>query len=178
MLALDFAGEVIEVLSQPLRLAFHSAEGRREHTPDFLVLTRTGMWLVDVRPAELIEDKDRESFAAAAELAGAWGWHFAVAAGWRGHVPVTLDWLSSPPAGRAGGRVYDNRRAAHAPQPAPARPARLVRRDSQCPTPSEITVDRQAASWEIINTCSTTPSVYWPSNQVMSRDCLGKAARR
>ncbi|WP_234354746.1 TnsA-like heteromeric transposase endonuclease subunit [Streptomyces sp. NRRL WC-3618] len=95
LLALDFAGEVIEVLPQPLRLGFHSTQGRREHTPDFLVLTRTGMWLVDVRPAELIEDKDRESFAAAAELAGAWGWHFAVAAGWRGHVPVTLDWLSS-----------------------------------------------------------------------------------
>jgi hypothetical protein len=95
LLALDFAGEVIEVLPQPLRLAFGTMDGQRDHTPDFLVLTRTGVWLIDVRPAELIEKKDRESFAAAAELARACDWHFAVAAGWRGHVQTTLDWLSS-----------------------------------------------------------------------------------
>ncbi|WP_438289572.1 TnsA-like heteromeric transposase endonuclease subunit [Streptomyces sp. HUAS TT7] len=95
LLALDFAGEVIEVLPQPLRLVFTTVDGTREHTPDFLVLTRTGVWLIDVRPADLIEEKDRESFAPAGELAEACGWHFAVAAGWRGHVRTTLDWLSS-----------------------------------------------------------------------------------
>lgn len=120
LLALDFAGEVIEVLPQPLRLVFYTVGGQREHTPDFLVLTRTGVRLIDVRPAELIKDKDRESFAAAGELARACGRHFTVAAGWRGHVPVTLDWLSSRrrplsdplglepglPAGVAKGRTF------------------------------------------------------------------------
>jgi hypothetical protein len=38
LLALDFAGEVVKVL--PLRLVFTTVDGKREHTPDFLVLTR------------------------------------------------------------------------------------------------------------------------------------------
>ncbi|MET9395996.1 hypothetical protein [Kitasatospora sp. NPDC002965] len=39
--ALDFVGEVREILPQPLRLTFGNGDGqRREHTPDFLVLTR------------------------------------------------------------------------------------------------------------------------------------------
>ncbi|MFJ9032052.1 hypothetical protein ACIRQP_26720 [Streptomyces sp. NPDC102274] len=43
----------------------------------------------------MIKDRDRESFAAAAEMARACGWGFAVAAGWLPHVTVTLDWFSS-----------------------------------------------------------------------------------
>lgn len=69
LLTLDFAGEVFEMLPQPLRLVFGNEDGQRDHTPDFLVLTRTGVWLIDSRPADLIKEKDRESFAAAAELA-------------------------------------------------------------------------------------------------------------
>jgi hypothetical protein len=34
---LDFAGEVVDVLSQPFRLRFAVADGWREHIPDFLV---------------------------------------------------------------------------------------------------------------------------------------------
>ena len=85
LLALDFAGEVTEIVSQPARLRFGRTAGERVHTPDYLVRTSSGTWLIDVRPAELIEDKDRESFAAAAELARACGWGFAVAAGWLPH---------------------------------------------------------------------------------------------
>jgi hypothetical protein len=95
LLVLDFAGQLIEVLSQPLRFRFGVADGMRDHTPDFLALTRSGIWLIDVRPAELIEEEDRESFAAAAELARACGWRFVVAAGWREHVLTSLDWFSS-----------------------------------------------------------------------------------
>ncbi|WP_232246294.1 TnsA-like heteromeric transposase endonuclease subunit [Kitasatospora mediocidica] len=95
LLALDFAAGVIEVVSQPLRLTFFGQAGRRVHTPDFLVRTRSGVWLIDVRPARLIEGKDRESFAAAAEVARVCGWRFAVAADWRQHVTVTLDCFSS-----------------------------------------------------------------------------------
>lgn len=95
LMALDFAGEVVDVVSQPLRLSFVTADGRRDHTPDFLVKTRVGVWLIDVRPTTLIDDGDRESFAAGAELARACGWGFVVVAGWLPHVLVTLDWLSS-----------------------------------------------------------------------------------
>ncbi|MCJ1676261.1 TnsA-like heteromeric transposase endonuclease subunit [Streptomyces sp. APSN-46.1] len=95
LLALDFDAQVTEIVSQPLRICFTCAAGERDHTPDYLVRTRSGVWLIDVRPAALIKDTDRESFAAAAEMARACGWGFAVAAGWLPHVMVTLDWFSS-----------------------------------------------------------------------------------
>ena len=93
--ALDFAGQVVEVISQPLRLTFLNRSGSREHTPDFLAVTRSGVWLIDVRPADRIEDEDRESFCAAAAVAEYCGWRFAVVGGWLEHVPTALDWFSS-----------------------------------------------------------------------------------
>jgi hypothetical protein len=96
LLALDFAGDLIDVVSQPLRIRFTTRAGKaREHTPDFLAVTRSGTWLIDVRPEPLIEDKDAESFAAAAEAALACGWRYMVAARWREHVLASLDALSS-----------------------------------------------------------------------------------
>jgi hypothetical protein len=95
LLALDFAGDLVDVVSQPLRLRFGTVSKRRSHTPDFLAVTRAGIWLIDVRPEELIDEGARESFAAAAEVALACGWHYAVAARWRPHVLATLDAFSS-----------------------------------------------------------------------------------
>ena len=95
LLALDFAGELIDVVSQPLRLRFETEGKRRTHTPDFLAVTQSGIWLIDVRPEDLITEEARESFAAAAEVALACGWHYVVAARWREHVLQTLDALSS-----------------------------------------------------------------------------------
>ncbi len=95
LLALDFAGDLADVVSQPLRLRFGTAEKSREHTPDFLAVSRSGIWLIDVRPEPLIREMDRESFAAAAEVAMSCGWRYVVAAGWREHVPSALDALSS-----------------------------------------------------------------------------------
>jgi hypothetical protein len=95
LIALDFAGDLADVVSQPLRLRFGTGAGSREHTPDFLAVTGAGTWLIDVRPERLIGEADMESFAAADELAVACGWRYAVAARWRDHVPSTLDALSS-----------------------------------------------------------------------------------
>jgi hypothetical protein len=95
LLALDFAGDLVDVVSQPLRLRFGTVSKRRSHTPDFLAVTRAGIWLIDVRPEELIDEGARESFAAAAEVALACGWYYAVAARWRPHVLATLDAFSS-----------------------------------------------------------------------------------
>ncbi|MCT9113779.1 TnsA-like heteromeric transposase endonuclease subunit [Streptomyces mirabilis] len=95
LLALDFAGDLVDVVSQPMRLRFGTADKRRSHTPDFLAVTRQGVWMIDVRPESLIKEKDRESFAAAAEVALACGWHYVVVARWRDHVSSALDAFSS-----------------------------------------------------------------------------------
>ncbi|MFC4060965.1 hypothetical protein ACFOWE_21905 [Planomonospora corallina] len=46
LLALDFASDLIDVVSQPLKLRFGTATGNREHTPDFTAVTRSGVWLI------------------------------------------------------------------------------------------------------------------------------------
>jgi hypothetical protein len=97
LLALDFTGEVEEVLSQPFRLKFEAAGGETgEHVPDFLAVFRDGSrWLLDVRPAVLVKDEDAVRFAAAAEAALEAGWRYSVVAGWRPHVLSALDALSA-----------------------------------------------------------------------------------
>jgi hypothetical protein len=97
LLALDFTGEVEEVLSQPFRLKFEAAGGETgEHIPDFLAVFRDGSrWLLDVRPAVLVKDEDAVRFAAAAEAALEAGWRYSVVAGWRPHVLSVLDALSA-----------------------------------------------------------------------------------
>ncbi|MEU3341511.1 TnsA-like heteromeric transposase endonuclease subunit [Streptomyces sp. NPDC006668] len=94
LVALDFL-RASEVLSQPFRLDFEHAGGRAWHIPDFLAVFGDGMWLLDVRPMELIKDGDALKFAAAREVAAACGWRYSVVGGWRPHVWSVLDHLSS-----------------------------------------------------------------------------------
>jgi hypothetical protein len=95
LLALDFAAGLVDVLSQPFRLRFATGDGWYEHVPDFLAYTRTGRWLIDVRPAVRIGAEDRVKFAAAAEVASLLGWRYAVVTGWKPHVMSTVDTLSA-----------------------------------------------------------------------------------
>ncbi len=97
LLALDFTGTAVEVLSQPFRLKFETAAGETgEHVPDFLAVFRDGSrWLLDVRPAGLVKDEDAVRFAASAEAALEAGWRYSVVAGWRPHVLSVLDALSA-----------------------------------------------------------------------------------
>jgi hypothetical protein len=95
LLALDFAGEAIDVLSQPFRLRFAAGGRWREHIPDFLVIDRGDRWMLDVRPADRIGPDDLVRFAAAGEAALAAGWRYGVVGGWRPHVLTTLDTLAS-----------------------------------------------------------------------------------
>lgn len=94
LLALDFAGDVLELLSQPFRLAYHAGGRVREHIPDYLAITRFGPWLIDVRPGRLVKAQDRVAFAASGEFARASGWHYTVVTGWLPQVFTTLDDLS------------------------------------------------------------------------------------
>lgn len=95
LLALDFAGEVLDVLAQPFRLRFATGAGWAEHIPDFLAVTRGGGLLIDVRPGDRIGEEDRVRFAAAAETALACGWRYVVVTGWRRHVLSSLGALSA-----------------------------------------------------------------------------------
>lgn len=94
LVALDFLG-ASEVLSQPFRLDFEHMGGQSWHIPDFLAVIDGGMWLLDVRPMELVKDEDALKFAAAREVAAACGWRYSVVAAWRPHVWSILDHLSS-----------------------------------------------------------------------------------
>ncbi|MEY9839507.1 hypothetical protein ABH941_004769 [Streptacidiphilus sp. EB103A] len=94
LVALDFL-RATEVLSQPFRLDFEYAGGWAWHIPDYLALIDGGMWLLDVRPMDLVKENDAVKFAAARETAAACGWRYSVVAGWRPHVWSVLDHLSS-----------------------------------------------------------------------------------
>lgn len=95
LLALDFAGELADVVSQPMEITFFASRSRTSHVPDFLATTGAGTLLIDVRPAGLIEDDDRIKFAAAGEVALACGWQYVVVGGWRRQVAVTIGDLSA-----------------------------------------------------------------------------------
>ncbi|MEU1891191.1 TnsA-like heteromeric transposase endonuclease subunit [Streptomyces pristinaespiralis] len=95
LLVADFATRLVEALSQPFRLRF-SADGRPvQHTPDFLLLTQAGLFLIDVRPAGRIRPSDAVKFAATAEMALSAGWWYGVITGWRGHVLSIVDAVSA-----------------------------------------------------------------------------------
>lgn len=105
LVAVDFAGDAEEVLSQPFTLRFTTMGGAEEHTPDFLVLLPGTAVLIDVRPGHLIKEKDMVKFAAARQAAAAAGWNYTVVAGWRRQVLSGVDALSArrrPMADRLG----------------------------------------------------------------------------
>jgi hypothetical protein len=95
LLVLDFAGQVLEVLAQPLRLRFFASGRLMVHVPDFLVTTCSGEVLIDVRPEALVGDEDRVRFAAVAEAALVCGWRYVVVVGWRRQVLTVVDDLSA-----------------------------------------------------------------------------------
>ncbi|WDT54083.1 TnsA-like heteromeric transposase endonuclease subunit [Streptomyces sp. G7(2002)] len=95
LMALDFVGNVVEVLSQPFKLRFTTVDGSEDHTPDFLVLSPDSAMLIDVRPGHLVKDNDLVKFAATEWAASAVGWRYLVASGWRRQVLTSLDALSA-----------------------------------------------------------------------------------
>ena len=95
LLVSDFAAGLVEALSQPFRLRFFAERKAIEHTPDYLLVTDSGLFLIDVRPAGRIKVEDALKFAAAAEAALSAGWRYGVVVGWRQHVLTNVDALSA-----------------------------------------------------------------------------------
>ncbi|WP_392872711.1 TnsA-like heteromeric transposase endonuclease subunit [Streptomyces sp. LN499] len=95
LLVCDFAASLVEALSQPFRLRFFAGGKAILHTPDFLLVTECGLFLIDVRPAGRIKADDALKFAAAAEAALSAGWRYGVVVGWRRHVLTNVDALSA-----------------------------------------------------------------------------------
>ncbi|MEV4135038.1 TnsA-like heteromeric transposase endonuclease subunit [Dactylosporangium sp. NPDC049742] len=108
LLVLDFAGEVVQVLGQPFRLRFTVGGQRRDHVPDVLAVTRQGVWLFDVRPADRVREQDLAGFAAAARVAAEVGWRYAVVTGWRPNVPAGVEGFSAQrrPLADASGCIH------------------------------------------------------------------------
>ncbi|MCX5006742.1 TnsA-like heteromeric transposase endonuclease subunit [Streptomyces sp. NBC_00638] len=95
LLLSDFAAGLVEALSQPFRLRFFAGGKAIQHTPDFMLVTESGLFLIDVRPAGRIEPEDALKFAAAAETALSAGWRYGVVMGWHQHVWTNVDALSA-----------------------------------------------------------------------------------
>ncbi|MGW7406827.1 TnsA-like heteromeric transposase endonuclease subunit [Streptomyces sp. NPDC054833] len=95
LLVADLAAGLVEALCQPFRLRFLSGGKAIRHTPDFLLVTESGLVLIDVRPADRIKPEDALKFAATAEAALSAGWQYGVVAGWRQHMWTNVDALSA-----------------------------------------------------------------------------------
>jgi len=71
-------------------LRYVAGAGPREHLPDFLAFTRSGRWLVDVRPAARVGRDDLVAFAATAEVALRPGWRYPVVTGVSAETKVVI----------------------------------------------------------------------------------------
>jgi hypothetical protein len=96
LVALDFDASVINIVSQPFWLVWTPERGKpRRHAPDFLVRSAAGAVLVlDSRPLELIEDRDREAFEVTGRACGELGWRYAVWDRLEGPMAANQRWLA------------------------------------------------------------------------------------
>lgn len=84
----DFDPAVTWVASQPFWVSGRDGSVLRRHVPDFLLETTTGFVVVDVKPAELVDDADVAAVMGwTRRLCDAKGWAYEV---WSGADPVLL----------------------------------------------------------------------------------------
>lgn len=84
----DFDPAVSWVSSQPFWVSGRDGSVLRRHVPDFLLQTTTGFVVVDVKPADLLDDADVAAVMAwTRRLCDAKGWGYEV---WSGADPVLL----------------------------------------------------------------------------------------
>lgn len=77
LMCLDFAPDVVGIASQPFRLDFDLAGGRRWHVPDYFVRLGDGTGVViDVRPDSRISAHDQEVFSVTESACASVGWAY------------------------------------------------------------------------------------------------------
>lgn len=103
LLQLDFSGETVGVLSQPLVLHFEQRGKTVQHVPDFFLSDQSGgMTLVDVKPSELVDrEVNRKLFRWTDEACSRLGWGYEVRSEPDETFLANLQWLAGyrrPPA--------------------------------------------------------------------------------
>ena len=87
-MAMDFDPGIEAFAPQPFRLAWVDGSGDRSHVPDFFARRADGTGIVvDCRPPNRIQQRDRELFDATARVCAAVGWEFRLVGG---HDPIWL----------------------------------------------------------------------------------------
>ena len=96
LLQLDFSGEVVGVLSQPLVLHFQQHGRTIRHVPDFLLSDRLGgMTLVDVKPSEQVDrEVNRKLFRWTEDACSRLGWGYEVRSEPDETFLANLQWLA------------------------------------------------------------------------------------
>ena len=85
LLYADFDSLVRRVSAQPFLLAVSASGVERKHVPDYLLLTRTGPVVVDVKPASKLSDpKVASTLAWTRSVIQERGWSYEV---WTSHPP-------------------------------------------------------------------------------------------
>jgi len=96
LMALDADPEVVGVAAQPMWLHWVTESGRPvRHAPDFFARRADGTGVViDVRPDDLIGEKDAAVFAATAQVCAEVGWEYQRAGELGAVLAANLRWLS------------------------------------------------------------------------------------
>lgn len=77
LMALDFAGDAVQVSSNPFWLLWPKGSVPKRHAPDFFIRRRDGSVLVvDVKPEERISDQDRIQHSRTREVCDELGWSY------------------------------------------------------------------------------------------------------
>ena len=76
---LDYERDVTFVAEQPLIIEYSDGDKRRHYTPDFHIVYLGQNWLIECKPADLIDDSDNQRiFAAALPWCASRGWNYKV----------------------------------------------------------------------------------------------------
>jgi len=95
VMALDFDPMVVGLASQPFRLAWRAGDEQRGHVPDYFARLADGTGVViDVRPADLVDEAAAAVFAKTAEACEMVGWQFRQAGDLDRMYAANLRWLS------------------------------------------------------------------------------------
>lgn len=104
LVTLDFDGGLTALASQPFTVAWHDGQKWIKHTPDFMAVLDGQTWVINVRPAVLVNDRLIANAAAVHAMCRLRGWQDAVVVG---YPQPTLTVLQTLAAARYTDDPYD-----------------------------------------------------------------------